>query len=45
MNLEALEHAWLVIKAKEDAPNYRKATGPKNAATARLGILQRPMTP
>ncbi len=25
--MDALEAAWTIIKAKKDAPNYRKATG------------------
>ena len=26
---EAMERAWALLKAKEDAPNYRPCTGPK----------------
>ena len=29
LNIEALEHAWLIMKGKEDAPNYRKCTSNK----------------
>ena len=27
--MNPLEEAWFLIKAKKDAPNYRKATGSK----------------
>jgi hypothetical protein len=27
MSPEAMERAWRILKGKEDAPNYRKATG------------------
>ena len=26
---EAFDHAWAILKAKEDAPNYRKCTSNK----------------
>ena len=27
MNHASMEKAWALLKGKEDAPNYRKATG------------------
>ena len=33
--MDALEHAWRIIKGKEDAPNYRKATGPKKCGNCK----------
>jgi hypothetical protein len=33
--MDALEAAWTIIKAKKDAPNYRKATGPKKCGNCK----------
>ena len=33
--MDALETAWALLKAKEDAPNYRKATGPKKCGNCK----------
>lgn len=33
--MDAFEHAWYIIKAKEDAPNYRKATGSKRCGNCK----------
>jgi hypothetical protein len=30
-----LEAAWAIIKGKEDAPNYRKATGPQKCGNCK----------
>ena len=45
MNHAFMERAWFILKGKEDAPNYRKATGPKNAEIVRLGTRQKLTTP
>lgn len=33
--MDALEAAWAIIKGKEDAPNYRKATGPQKCGNCK----------
>jgi hypothetical protein len=35
MNADALEHAWNILKGKKNAPNYRKATGPKKCGNCK----------
>jgi len=35
MNHAFMERAWFVLKGKEDAPNYRKATGPKKCGNCK----------
>ncbi len=33
--MDALEVAWDIVKGKEDAPNYRKATGPQKCGNCK----------
>ncbi|MDB4345506.1 hypothetical protein OAA43_00360 [bacterium] len=33
--VEIMEQAWLFLKGKEDAPNYRKATGSKKCGNCK----------
>ena len=35
MSIDALEHAWGILKGKEDAPNYRKATTSKKCGNCK----------
>lgn len=34
-NIMIMEKAWLFLKGKEDAPNYRKAEGPKKCGNCK----------
>mgnify|MGYP002623237517 FL=1 len=45
--MNPLEEAWLLIKAKKDAPNYRKATGSKKCGNCKAwddSTTEDPMT-
>jgi len=35
MNHASMERAWALLKGKEDAPNYRKATGDKKCGNCK----------
>lgn len=36
MNHAAITKAWNLLKGKEDAPNYRKASGSKNCGNCKV---------